>query len=64
MIRWAAVVFLSLMIFSALMPWLAKLGIGRVPGDLRFKLFGQIICLPFGSTILCTLLALLIAKFI
>lgn len=62
MIRWAAVIFLSLMIFSALMPWLAKLGIGRVPGDIRFKLFGQIICLPFGSTLIGSLIALLIAK--
>lgn len=64
MIRWAAVVFLTLMIFSALMPWLAKLGIGRVPGDIQFTLFGRVICLPFGSTILGTLLALVIAKFV
>lgn len=64
MMRWAFVVFLGLMIFSMLMPWLSKLGIGRVPGDIRFTLFGQPICLPFGSTILWTLFALLVAKFV
>jgi hypothetical protein len=62
MIRWLAVIFLALMIFSALLPWLEKLGVGRVPGDIRFRLFGQIICLPFGSALVCYLLALTLAK--
>jgi hypothetical protein len=62
MIRWLAVIFLALMLFSALLPWLEKLGIGRVPGDVRFRLFGQIICLPFGSALLWYLLVLVIAK--
>lgn len=62
MIRWLAVIFLALMIFSALLPWLEKLGVGRVPGDIRFRLFGQIICLPFGSALVWYLLALTIAK--
>ena len=62
MIRWLAVIFLALMIFSALLPWLEKLGVGRVPGDVRFRLFGQVVSLPFGSSLICYLLALLIAK--
>jgi hypothetical protein len=62
MIRWILVIFSALVIFPALLPGLQKLGIWRLPGDLRFKLFGQIFCLPFGSTILISALAFLVAK--
>jgi hypothetical protein len=62
MIRWVLVIFFAVIIFSALLPWLEKLGIGRLPGDLRFKLFGRIFSLPFASTILISLVVLLIAR--
>jgi hypothetical protein len=64
MIRWVAAIFLGLMIFSVLLPSLARLGVGRLPGDIRFKLFGQIMCLPFGSTVLWSALAFLIAELV
>ncbi len=64
MIRWVAVIFLGLMIFSVLLPWLEKLGVGRLPGDVRFKLFGLPMCLPFGSTLLWSALAFLIAELV
>jgi hypothetical protein len=62
MIRWVVVIFIALTIFPVLLPWLQKLGIWRVPGDVRFKLFGSIWCFPFGSTILISALAFLLAK--
>lgn len=62
MIRWLGVIFLALMIFSILIPWLEKLGVGRVPGDIRFRLFGQVVCVPFGSALLWYLLILVLAK--
>jgi hypothetical protein len=49
-------------VFANLLPWLQKLGLGRLPGDLRFKLFGKIFTIPFASTILLSLAILLIAK--
>lgn len=61
MIRWLAMIFFGLTIFSLLLPDLYKLGIGRVPGDVRFRVAGRIVCLPFGSALLCYLLVLLIA---
>lgn len=64
MIRWILVIFLALTVFTALLPWLEKLGVGRLPGDLRFKLFGRQIFLPFASTVLLTALGFVIAKFI
>lgn len=63
MIRWVAVIFLGLTVFYALLPWLlAKLGVGRIIGDLRFTFFGRIFILPFGSTVLWSALAFLIAE--
>ena len=62
MIRWVAAIFIGLTIFPVLLPWLQKLGIGRMPGDLRFKLFGGMRCLPFGSTLLVSAAVFLIAK--
>jgi hypothetical protein len=64
MIRWVAVIFLGLLIFSALFPGLIKLGVGRVPGDVRFKLFGLPLCLPFGSTVVWSATAFLIAEIV
>ena len=62
MIRWVGVIFLALTVLPFLLPWLRKLGIGRLPGDLQFILFGRIACLPFGSTVVVSVVALLIAE--
>ena len=64
MIRWVLTIFIALIVFSALLPWLEKLGVGRLSGDLRFKLFGKTFFLPFASTILLSLCALLLARFL
>ena len=55
------VIFLALVIFSALGPWLEKLGIGRLPGDLRFRIRGRDWYLPFASSVLLGLIALAVA---
>lgn len=63
MIRWVAVIFLGLIVFYALLPWiLEKIGVGRMIGDVRFKLFDRIFVLPFGSTVLWSSIAFLIAE--
>lgn len=64
MIRWVVVIFIAVIVFSSLLPWLEKLGIGRLPGDLRFKLFGRVFSLPFASTILISLVVFLLARFL
>jgi hypothetical protein len=64
MIRWTLTIFLALVIFSALLPWLEKLGVGRLPGDVRFTLFGKKFFLPFASTILLSLVVFAIARLI
>lgn len=62
--RWLLTTFLALLVLTALQPWLGKLGIGRLPGDLRFRRNGREYVLPFTSTVVLSLLLMLIARLI
>ena len=62
MIRWLIVVLLALILINGLTPWLQKLGFGRLPGDIRFKIFGRQIFIPLTATILLSLVAAGISK--
>jgi len=62
MIRWLIVVLLALILINGITPWLQKLGFGRLPGDLRFRLFGKKIFIPLTTTIILSLVAAGIAK--
>jgi hypothetical protein len=62
--RWLLTTFIALLVLTALQPWLGKLGIGRLPGDLRFRRNGREYVLPFTSTVLLSLLLMLIARLI
>lgn len=64
MIRWMIVIFLALMLISWFTPLLRKLGFGKLPGDLRFKVFGREWFLPITTTILVSMLASLISQVI
>ena len=64
MLRWLLVTLLALIVFSGLQPWLRKLGSGRLPGDLNFRLFCRDFSLPIGSTLLLSLIAAGIAKWL
>ena len=64
MIRWLIVVFLALILFSGLRPWLEKFGLGKLPGDFRFRLFGREWFFPFASSVVLSLLAMLIVRFL
>ena len=62
--RFVVTLFIALIVLSALQPWLQKLGIGRLPGDFRFRLFGRQWFLPFGSSVLIGLIGMAIGHFI
>ena len=62
MIRWMIVIFLILVVISAVNPWLHKLGFGKLPGDLRFRLFGCDWYIPLAPTVLLSLIATLVTK--
>ena len=64
MIKWLIVVVLALVLFAGLMPVLRRLGIGRLPGDFRFRLGGKDYSLPVASTVLLSLIAMAVARFV
>ena len=62
MIRWLIVVFIALLLFSSLHKWLEKIGLGKLPGDFRFTLFGREFFIPLTSTVVLSFIAMLVAK--
>jgi len=63
-VKWLIATVVALFLFSGLMPWLRRLGIGRLPGDFHFRLFGRDWSIPLTSTILLSLAVGLIARLI
>jgi hypothetical protein len=64
MLRWVIVTFLSLLLISWVRPWLEKMGLGKLPGDFHFRLFGREWFIPLTSTLLLSFIITLIAKFL
>ncbi|MCM2295955.1 DUF2905 domain-containing protein [Rhodoferax sp.] len=64
MFRWLIVVFLVLVLINSVTPWLQRLGFGKLPGDFRFKVFGKEFFIPLTTTIVLSLVAAAIAKFL
>jgi len=42
-------------LIQSVMPWLHKLGFGRLPGDFRFRLFGREFFIPLTTTIILSM---------
>jgi len=61
-IRWLAILFVALLVLAALRPWLVKIGLGRLPGDLHFRFAGRDWHVPLASSVLLSVVAMLIAK--
>ena len=64
MIRWLIVIFIALLLINAFTPLFRKMGFGRLPGDLRFTLFGREFFLPLTTTIILSMVASLVSKLI
>ena len=56
MARWLLILGLVLVATGMLWPWLAKLGIGRLPGDLLLERGSLRVYLPITTTLLISLL--------
>jgi hypothetical protein len=61
-IRWIVVVFLALLLFNGLMPWLQRIGLGKLPGDFRFRWLGREWFLPVTTTLILSGIASIISK--
>ena len=64
MIRWLLATFVALIVLNSLTPWLRRLGLGRLPGDFQFRLFGRDVFVPLASTVLISVLVSLIVKWL
>jgi hypothetical protein len=58
--RWLLVFLLACLLFNVLQGWLAKIGLGRLPGDFRFRAGGREWFVPLTSSVVLTVLAALI----
>lgn len=62
MLRWMIVVVLALIVFNGLRPWLQRLGLGKLPGDLNFRVGGREWSLPIATTLLLSFVAMAIGQ--
>ena len=62
MFKWLLTILLALTILAVATPWLERLGVGRLPGDLRFSVRGRPYTIPLASTALFCLVAWAIGR--
>lgn len=62
MLKWLLTLFIALVVLSLATPWLGRLGLGRLPGDLRFLARGRTFYVPFTTTALLSALVWLIGR--
>jgi uncharacterized membrane-anchored protein len=62
MLRWLLTTFIATVILSACWPWLSRFGVGRLPGDLSFKIGHWRINLPLMSTLVITIVVMLLVR--
>ena len=64
MLKWILVIVVGVIVLSLLTPWLARYGIGRLPGDITVRWRGRPVYLPITTTILLSLLLTLVGRLV
>jgi hypothetical protein len=59
-LKWLLTLAIALLVLGALNPWVRRLGLRRIPGDITIELAGKQFSFPIGSTVMLSLLASLI----
>ena len=62
MLKWVIVLIIATIVLGLFAPMLAKMGLWRLPGDLRFTYKGREIYLPITSTILIAVVLTLVLR--
>lgn len=62
MLKWLLTLAVALAVLTAVSPWLAKRGLGRLPGDVVVRYKGRRYYLPFTTTILLSLALTLLTR--
>ncbi|MCA3250259.1 MAG: DUF2905 domain-containing protein [Pseudomonadota bacterium] len=58
--RWLLVFLLACLLFNVLQGWMAKIGLGKLPGDFHFRAGGREWFVPLTSSIVLTVLMALV----
>ena len=56
MLRWLMASFVAMMILTRCWPWLGRIRVGRLPGDVTLRLGARRYPFPFMSALLITML--------
>ena len=64
MLKWLLVIVVGVIVITLAAPWLAKRGLGRLPGDVTLNWRGRRIYLPITTTILLSLALTLVGRLI
>jgi len=64
MLKWLLVLVVGVVVITLATPWLAKRGLGRLPGDITINWRGRRIYLPITTTVLLSLALTLVARLV
>lgn len=62
MLKWLLALVVALAVLTALSPWSARLGLGRLPGDITVRVRGRSYYFPLTTTIVLSLALTLLAR--
>lgn len=62
MLKWLLVLVVGIVVIALFTPWLARRGLGRLPGDITVRWRGRTLYLPITTTVLLSLLLTLFAR--
>jgi uncharacterized membrane-anchored protein len=63
-VKWLLVIVVGLFAIGAATPWLARRGLGRLPGDVTIRWKGRRIYLPITTTVILSLALTLLGRLV
>jgi hypothetical protein len=64
MLKWVLVLVVAVVVLALFAPQFARLGLGRLPGDVTITFRGRRVYLPVTSTVLVSLALTLLGRFV
>jgi hypothetical protein len=61
-LKWALVLVVAVVVLALFAPHFARLGLGRLPGDITVRWRGRLVYLPITSTLLFSLALTVLAR--
>jgi len=64
LIKWLLVLVVGVVVIALLSPWLARFGLGRLPGDIVVRWRGRPVRIPITTTLLLSLALTLLGRLV